>query len=68
MRFPLFITGKSDTNYHGTQSKGEPWNEQTVRGWKVRIIKLSRGRPGISLRFILYFPSGAWRHLDFCTR
>lgn len=72
---------KSEVNQHGTQAKGEPWNQQTVHGWKVTCLDLlqpirerekSNPEGGKTLkkwykRFILYFPSGAWWNLDVAT-
>lgn len=69
---------KNDMNYHGTQAKGETWNEQTIRGWKLRCVDLLRPikerekvnpeggktRAKWYKRFILYFPSGSWWNLD----
>lgn len=68
----------SPINYHGTQKKGEPWNGETVRGYKVTcldLLKYVKEREASNLeggktravwykRFILYFPSGAWWNLD----
>jgi hypothetical protein len=62
------VFDRAKTNHHGTQSKGHDWNGGTVRGWKLRAIRLKRSRPGISLRFILYFPSGACWYFDIYTR
>ena len=73
-----FRFGKSDANYDGTQPKGKPWNQQTVHGWKLCCVDLlppikrreesnpegGRTRARWYKRFILYFPSGAWRHFD----
>lgn len=73
-----FNFGKSDNNYHGTQAKGEPWNQQTVHGWKLSCVDLLEGIKGRETsnpeggktrakwykRFILYCPSGSWRHVD----
>jgi hypothetical protein len=69
---------KSVTNYHGTEKKGEPWNRETVRGWKLRCVDLlqpikerekhnpegGKTRARWYKRFILYLPSGAWYNLD----
>ncbi len=67
-------SGKSNINYHGTQAKGELWNQQTVKGWKLSCVDLLQpikkrevsnpegGKTRVKWykRFILYFPSGAW--------
>ena len=71
---------KNLMNYHGTQAKGQPWNEKTVRGWKLCCVDLlhpirarEKANPGVGKifprvkwwkRFILYFPSGSWWNLD----
>jgi len=69
---------KNDMNHHGTQAKGEVWNRQTVRGWKLHCVDLLRPikereqcnpeggktRAKWYKRFILYFPSGAWWNID----
>jgi len=57
-------TGKG--NHHGTQKKGEPWNQETVRGWKLKFLDI---RSPNSLarwygRWILYRPSGACYYFD----
>ena len=51
-------------NSHGTQEKGQPWNQETVKGWKLKRIPLLRLSAGVSQRIILYTPSGAWWHAD----
>ena len=70
--------GKSKMNSHGTQGKGEPWNQETVRGWKLCCVDLlgpikaretanpegGKTRAKWYKRFILYFPSGAWWNFD----
>ena len=70
--------GKSGVNYHGTQEKGDPWNQQTIRGLKCRCVDLLQpikereksnpegGKTSAKWykRFILYLPSGAWWSLD----
>lgn len=75
---PKFYFGKSKTNHHGTQPKGEPWNQQTVYGWKLILVDIlssikkrtesnpegGHTRARWYKRIILYFPSGAWWHLD----
>lgn len=77
MKFKIWFD-KGDTNYHGTQAKGEPWNQETVRGWKLVTIDLL---PGIKMRekhnpeggktraiwykrIIIYKPSGACWYVD----
>ena len=66
------------TNHHGTQTVTQPYNSQTVHGWKLCYVdllqpikKLEKDNPEGGKtrakwykRFILYFPSGAWWHLD----
>jgi len=39
-----FSYGSLTTNHHGTQRKGEPWNNETVKGWTVRICNLETFR------------------------
>jgi hypothetical protein len=56
--------GSLDSNYHGTERKGESWNRQPVRGPKFRHVRLTVHAPSTGHRFIFYLPSGAWRHLD----
>lgn len=66
MRLKYYF-GKSSTNYHGTQAKGESWNNETVYGWKIislDIKPLGETRAKWYKRFILYFPSGAWWYFD----
>ena len=77
MRIKLRLE-KNATNHHGTQAKGDPWNEQTVHGWKLRCVDLLRPikerekvnpeggktRARWYKRFILYFPAGSWWNLD----
>jgi len=79
MRLKLHLN-KNSMNYHGTQAKGEPWNNETVHGYKVSCVDLlknikqrERDNPegGKTCakwykRFILYLPSGAWWNLDVC--
>lgn len=70
--------GKHVANYHGTQPKGEQWNKQTVRGYKLCCVDLlgpikareksnpEGGKTSAKYykRLILYFPSSAWWYLD----
>jgi hypothetical protein len=35
-----FSYGHLGTNHHGTQRKGEPWNNEMLRGWTMRICNL----------------------------
>jgi hypothetical protein len=65
MKF-MFHTG--DFNHHGTQKKGEPWNQQTVRGPKLKWLKLERKSPGFSRRLIFYFPSGKCWYFDVYSK
>lgn len=69
---------KNKMNYHGTQAKEEPWNKQTVVGWKLHCVDLlqpikqreksnpegGKTRAKWYKRFILYFPDGSWWNLD----
>jgi hypothetical protein len=69
---------KNDMNHHGTQLTGEPWNRQTVHGWRLSCVDLlqpikkrEKANPGGGKtcakwykRLILYLPSGAWYNLD----
>lgn len=69
MRIPFFFKFyRSAVNYHGTQKNGEPSNGETVRGPKLKFLKLTRYSPGISRRLIFYFPSGKWWSVDFFTK
>ena len=67
-----FYFGKSATNRHGTEKRGERWNKQTVHGPRLRVVELegfdrnSRIRTRLGWRLIVYFPSGAWWHFDLC--
>ena len=71
-----FGRGYSDTNHHGTEKKGEPWNRETRKGWTVCIVKLENflilqnGCEALQSlagrRLIVYAPSGAWWHFDVC--
>lgn len=64
MRFG-FAIHKGDTNHHGTQ---KPWNEKTVRGPKLKWIKMDRKSPGIYKRVIFYFADGSCRCFDFYSK
>jgi hypothetical protein len=69
---------KNVANQHGTQATGQPWNRETVRGWKLSCVDLlqpikerekenpegEKTRAKWYKRFILYFPSGSWWNLD----
>lgn len=61
---PRMSLTRGITNQHGTEAKGEPWNKQTIHGWKLTYVKLRMGR-GWGRRFILYYPSGSCWYLDF---
>lgn len=68
-----FYFGKLDTNHHGTEKKGEPWNKETVRGPKFVFLRLESHEKDFKLRHlgwrvILYFPSGAWWHFDIMKK
>lgn len=59
-----FEIGWSYMNYHNHRKAiAAGWATdvacETIYGWHVRSVKLSRGR-----RFMLYMPSGAWWHID----
>lgn len=68
--------GKLSTNSHGTQVGDGSCNFQMVTGWKLRCVDLLiplrsiiKPKPGLTRavwykRLILYFPSGAWWHID----
>ena len=59
------IGNYSDRNHHGTQKRGEPWNQETIRGWTVKLVHLEGlgGRvPGF--RYLLYAPSGKCWNFD----
>lgn len=59
---------RSNTNYHGTQQKGERWNEQTVRGPKLRYVKIDTRLPYYGHRFIFYFRDGSCWYFDIMRR
>lgn len=69
-----FARGFLDTNHHGTEAKGQPWNRQTVRGWKAKIVRLetfrilSTGNECIQSlagrRLWVYAPSGKCWNFD----
>ena len=61
------------TNHHGTQKPGEPWDQATVRGWKLKLLDLKKenswqegfgARCYFYWRAILYLPSGACHYFD----
>jgi hypothetical protein len=52
-----FDHAKLGSNYHGN-------NHDTIRGPKFVRVKPFVHPPSTCHRFILYFPSGAWWHLD----
>ncbi len=62
------------SNHHGTQRKGDPWNNESIRGWTFRIVRLetfrrlSTGTEAIESligrRLWLYAPSGRCWHVD----
>lgn len=56
--------GKMKTNHHGTNAPGTPWNQETVHGFTLAWVNLE-GNNIVGKRLIIYFPSGAWWHLDF---
>ena len=69
-----FSKGYLPSNHHGTERKGEPWNKETVRGWKCCIVKLesfrilANGTESIQSiagrRLWIYAPSGACWNFD----
>lgn len=67
-----FDHSKGETNHHGTEKKGEPWNKETVRGPKLTFHdikkanawKKSRKRCMFYWRWIFYRPSGACHYFD----
>lgn len=65
-----FSFDKANGNHHGTNKKGEPWNEQTVRGPRFKFLALegfnssSKLQKNIGWRVIFYFPSGACWYFD----
>jgi hypothetical protein len=67
-----FISTTLDSNHHGTERKGEPWNKETVRGWKAKWLVLegfdrnSKLKQNIGRRLIIYRPSGACWLFDVC--
>jgi len=72
-----FSFDKSEINHHGTQAKGEPWNAQTVKGWKLKFINICRANSwnrelqknlAFCWRWILYHPSGSCWYLDVAWR
>ncbi len=62
-----FYFGKSSTNKHGTERPGEEWNEQTVRGPRLKLVRLGYKPNFTGYRLLYYFPSGAWWHFDIST-
>lgn len=59
-----FMTEYMDSNSHGTQAEGKPWNEQTVKGPKFKLLKLNVHLPSTAWRLIYYYPDGGWRNWD----
>lgn len=62
--------GWLDDNSHGTERRGEPWNQETKRSC-ASIVPLGRsmylkstGRTSFGRRLWIYGPSGACVHLD----
>lgn len=53
-----FDTGALDTNSHIYPGFA------TIHGPKLRRVSLNFHKPSTGHRFIFYFPSGAWWHLD----
>lgn len=69
-----FDKGHLTNNHHGTQRKGEPWNNERICGWTFRIAnletfrRLSTGTEAIQSltgrRLWIYAPSGACWNFD----
>ncbi len=59
-----FYVGKSDTNKHGTQRPGEVWNMETVRGPKLKLVRLGYKPDFGGWRLIYYLATGAWWYWD----
>lgn len=64
---------RSPINHHDhTKSEAANWDLsvpfEMVRGPKIRRYKLRRKTPGISWRFIFYWPSGAWWSIDVFSK
>ena len=69
----IFNLDKGASNHHGTQKKGEPWNKETIKGWKITahdMIKANSYIDGFGdrllwyYRFILYKPDGSCWYFD----
>lgn len=56
--------GKSDSNAHGTERIGDPWNKETVLGPKFKLVRLGYSPTFVGRRLIFYFPDGSWWYLD----
>ena len=67
-----FMGSSLDTNHHGTERKGEPWNKETAHGWKAKWLVLegfasySKLKQDIGRRLVIYRPSGACWLFDVC--
>ena len=67
-----FTRSSLDTNHHGTERKGEPWNKETVRGWKAKWLVLEgfasypKLKQDIGRSLVIYRPSGACWLFDVC--
>lgn len=63
----ILTRDKNKTNHHGTQKKGEPWNQEMVRGFKIRLVNINYCGPTRvrwSKRLLIYFPDGSWWNID----
>jgi hypothetical protein len=60
-----FHFSKIKSNNHGGQVSGKEAMFETVHGWRIVRVKLERNCSGFSVRFILYFPSGACWYFDY---
>lgn len=69
-----FACGRLDSNHHGTQQRGQPWNQETIKGPKFTFVRLegfdrnSRLKTRIGWRIWFYFPSGACWNFDLYKR
>jgi hypothetical protein len=72
MAIKMFHFSKGESNHHGTQKKGEPWNQQTVTGPKLVFLDLiAANTPRMKdsqlifyWRIIYYFKNGACWYFD----
>lgn len=57
--------GYGGTNYHGRKLGGPGSGFATVKGPRLKWVKLNLTRGGVGRRLIYYNPSGSWVYLDF---